>query len=106
MLGAPDVPAEFVQQSEGKLKKFEAMINSMTKAERKDATLVRKSHTRIERIAKGSGSSVKEVNEFLSQFEKMEKMLNKFKHDRGFRKKIEQFMKSGNMGAMGNFKIN
>ena len=35
MLGAADVPKEIVQQSEGKLKKYEAMINSMTKAEKK-----------------------------------------------------------------------
>lgn len=103
MMGAPDIPQEFVQQSEGKLKKFEAMINSMTKTERKNAVLIRRSSTRINRIAKGSGCSVKEVSEFLSQFEKMEKMLDKFKHDRGFRKKIEQFMKSGNFG---NLKLN
>ncbi len=101
MLGAPDIPKEFVQQSEDKLKKFEAMINSMTKQEKKDASLIRKSNTRIERIAKGSGCSTKEVSEFLLQFEKMEKILSKFKHDRGFRKKIEQFMKSGNLGRVG-----
>ncbi len=106
MLGAPDIPQEFVQQSESKLKKFEAMINSMTKAERKDAALIRRSHSRIERIAKGAGCSTKDVSEFLSQFEKMEKLLNKFKHDRGFRKKIEQFMKSGNLGGVGSFKLN
>lgn len=101
MLGAVNLPPEVVQQSEEKLKKFEAMINSMTKAERKDATLIRNSRSRMERIAKGSGCSVKDVSEFLSQFEKMEKMLKRFRKDRGFRKQMERIMQ----GGLGNFKI-
>ncbi|MBI2079470.1 signal recognition particle receptor subunit alpha [Candidatus Micrarchaeota archaeon] len=100
MLGAVDLPKEMVQQSEEKLKKFEAMINSMTKAEKKDASLLRKSRSRMERVASGSGSTVKEVQEFLSQFEKMEKMLGMFKKNRGFRKQVEGFMKSGKFGNL------
>ncbi|MBI5227739.1 signal recognition particle protein [Candidatus Micrarchaeota archaeon] len=92
MLGAVDVPKDMVQQSEQKLGKYEAMINSMTKAEKKDAYIIKASPTRIARIAKGSGVSEKEVKEFLSQFEKMEKMMGKFKNDRGFRKKMEKMM--------------
>jgi signal recognition particle subunit SRP54 len=95
MIGAADVPKEIVQQSEGKLKKFEAMIGSMTKQEKKDASLLKSSHSRIVRIAKGSGCSEKEVREFLSQFEKMEKMMNMFKKNRGFRKKMEKMMQGG-----------
>ncbi|MBD3210039.1 signal recognition particle protein [Candidatus Micrarchaeota archaeon] len=95
MLGAADVPKEMVQQSEEKLKKFESMINSMTRAEKKDASLIRKSPERIERIAKGSGCTEKEVREFLSQFEKMEKMMSMFKKNRGFRKKMEKMLKGG-----------
>lgn len=100
MLGANDVPKEMVQQSEEKIKKFESMINSMTKSEKKDAKLL-KNQTRISRIAKGSGCSEKEVKEFLSQFEKMEKMMNMFKKNRGFRKKMEKMMK----GGLGNLNI-
>ncbi|MFH1685322.1 MAG: hypothetical protein ABH983_03370, partial [Candidatus Micrarchaeota archaeon] len=97
MLGAADVPKEVVQQSEGKLTKFESMINSMTKAEKKDAGLLKNNQTRISRIAKGSGCEEKEVREFLSQFEKMEKMMNMFKKNRGFRKKMEKMMKGGGL---------
>lgn len=100
MLGAADVPKEIVQESEGKMKKFEAMINSMTKKEKKDAALLKNS-SRIHRIAKGSGTSEKEVKEFLSQFEKMEKMMNRFKNDRSFRRKMEGMMK----GLPSNMKI-
>ncbi len=103
MLGAADVPKEVVQQSEGKLTKFESMINSMTKAEKKDAGLLKNNQTRISRIAKGSGCEEKEVREFLSQFEKMEKMMNMFKKNRGFRKKMEKMMKGG--GLPGNMSV-
>lgn len=103
MMGMADVPKELVHQSEGKMKKFEAMVQSMTPEERKDAKLLRQGSDRISRIAKGSGCTEKEVREFLSMFEKMDKMFRKFKHNRGFRKKIEQFMKGGNLG---NLKLN
>jgi signal recognition particle subunit SRP54 len=95
MLGAADIPKEMVQQSEEKLKKFESMINSMTKSEKKDAALLKNNAARIARIARGSGCSEKEVKEFLSQFEKMEKMMGMFKRNRGFRKKMEKMMKGG-----------
>jgi signal recognition particle subunit SRP54 len=92
MLGANDVPKELVQQSEDKLKKFEHMINSMTKAEKDDAALIKNSQARVQRIARGSGCSEKDVREFLSQFEKMEKMMSMFRKNRGFRKKMEKMM--------------
>lgn len=93
MLGVNNLPKEVVQQSEEKMKKYEAMINSMTKSERKNPKLIRGSKSRIARIAKGSGCTENEVREFLSQFEKVEKMMEKFKKDRGFRSKIEKMMK-------------
>jgi signal recognition particle GTPase len=71
------------------------MINSMTKAEKRDAALLKSSQARIARIAKGAGCTEKEVKEFLAQFEKMEKMMGMFKRNRGFRKKMEKMMKGG-----------
>jgi len=103
MLGASDLPKEMIHQSEEKLKKYEAMINSMTKKERQDASLLRTDKSRILRVAKGSGCSEKEVREFLSQFDKMEKLMNRFRKDRGLRKKMEQMLQSGNLQ---NLKLN
>ena len=100
MMGAADIPKEMTQQSEEKLKKFEAIINSMTKKEKKDAKLLKNNPSRIARIAKGAGSSEKEVKEFLSQFDQVEKMMGRFKRDRGFRKKMEKMMKGG-IGSLG-----
>lgn len=101
MMGMSDLPQEVLAAGETKLKKYEAIINSMTKAERKDATLLRKSNSRIERVAKGSGCSTEDVKAFLNEFEKMEKMMNMFKKNRGFRKQMERFMKGGGLKGLG-----
>jgi signal recognition particle subunit SRP54 len=100
MLGAPDVPKEMVEQSEGKLKMYETIINSMTPAERNDASLLKKNHSRLERIAKGSGAKPEQVRELLTNFEKMEKMMGQFKKNRGFRRQMEKMMKGGFGGGM------
>jgi len=97
MLGAADVPADMVKNSEGKLKKFECIISSMTAAEREDAELVRKSRTRIERIAAGSGTKPEDVRDLLTQFERVNGMFSQFKKNRGFRKKMEKMMKGANI---------
>ena len=75
MLGMVDLPKDMVEQSEEKLKKYEVIINSMTPAERDDASLLKKSRTRQERIAKGAGVKPEDVRRLLTEFEKMEKMM-------------------------------
>lgn len=54
-------------------KGIEAMINSMTVAERQNPDLLNPS--RKARIAKGSGKNITEVNAFLKQFEQMKQMM-------------------------------
>jgi len=95
MMGMVDLPKELMEESEEKLRKYEVIISSMTKEERKNVELVRKNPKRIERIAKGSGTKVEDVRELLSQFEKMRKFLDMFKKNRGLRRQVERFMKSG-----------
>ena len=53
------------------------MIDSMTPKERKDPDLINPS--RKERIAKGSGSNLQDVNKMLKQFEQMRMMMKKLK---------------------------
>ncbi len=50
-----------------------AVIQSMTKEERKDPSIMRGSHKR--RVAKGSGTSVDQVNKVINQFERSKKMM-------------------------------
>ena len=55
------------------LKRQQAIISSMTKAERKDPSIIKAS--RKKRIAAGSGSSVQDVNRLLRQFDDMSGMM-------------------------------
>src|SRR6476661_5000526 len=55
------------------LDRVEAIINSMTPHERRNHQLI--SGSRRKRIAKGSGTSVEEINRLLKQFVQMKKML-------------------------------
>jgi signal recognition particle subunit SRP54 len=52
---------------------FEAIINSMTPAEREDPRMINGS--RRQRIARGSGRPIHEVNQLLKQFQEMQKMM-------------------------------
>lgn len=62
-------------QAENELKHIEAMILSMTPDERKDHSLINGS--RKKRIARGSGTSVEELNRLLKQFGDMRKVMRK-----------------------------
>ncbi len=87
MMGAPDVPKEMLEQGEEKLKKYKVIISSMTVEERRSGTLV-KEKSRIERIAKGSGTEEKDVRNMLSEFNKMKKIFEGMKNSRDFKKRF------------------
>lgn len=55
------------------VKRVEAIITSMTKQERRNPGMIDGSRRR--RIARGSGTSVQEVNQLLKQFKEMQKMM-------------------------------
>ncbi|HMO18073.1 MAG TPA: signal recognition particle protein [Oligoflexia bacterium] len=59
--------------AEKEMSRVEAMILSMTPAERKSADLI--DGSRKKRIARGSGTTVEEVNKLLTQFATMRKMM-------------------------------
>ena len=81
-----------LKQGEQQLKKIEAMIGSMTPAERQDPDLLAASPSRRRRIASGSGHSPAEVDKVLADFQKM----------RGF---MQQMTRGGmpGMPGMGGF---
>ena len=64
-----------MQPPEKELKRIEAIINSMTKKERNDHTLLNGSRRR--RISKGSGTTVQQVNQFIKQYLEARKMMRK-----------------------------
>jgi len=63
--------------------KVEAIINSMTPEERRNPKILNASR-RI-RIAKGSGTTVTDVNRLIKQFHEMKKMMKHLKHGKGFK---------------------
>ena len=75
----PGVNAKMLKQAKSvdpkRMKHLEAIVLSMTPAERKDPDLINGS--RRARIAKGSGRPVSEVNRLLEQFREMRKVMKK-----------------------------
>jgi signal recognition particle subunit SRP54 len=62
-----------LRAGEAHLKRMEAIIRSMTPAERRQPEILNAS--RRQRIARGSGTSVAEVNDLLKQFNMMKRMM-------------------------------
>lgn len=96
----PGVDAKALKGMQIDEKQYErtmAVIQSMTKRERSRPDIINASR-RI-RIAKGSGTSVQDVNRLLKQFEDMKKMMKQFSGPAG--KKMMRGM--GGRGGMGGF---
>ncbi len=68
-----DIPEEMLNTAEDKLKKWRVIIQSMTPKERENPKILNSS--RIRRVARGSGTSEKDVKELLKQYAMMKKML-------------------------------
>ena len=64
------------EDADKNLKKVKAVIQSMTPEERKDPSRLRGTHKR--RIAKGSGTTVDDVNKVINQYDKMKKVMRSF----------------------------
>jgi signal recognition particle subunit SRP54 len=73
------------QVDDKQLARVEAIINSMTPKERRNHQVI--NGQRRKRIAKGSGTSVEEVNRLLKQFVQMKKMLKQIGGMAGLGKK-------------------
>ena len=77
--GASNLGLDKVNIDPKKLSQIEAIINSMTKEERRNPEIIKAS--RKIRIAKGSGTTVEEVNLLLRRFEEMKKMMKMLKNN-------------------------
>ena len=75
MIPGMDKALKGVEINDDAFKPVEAIIGSMTPAERANPSLLNGS--RKERIARGSGTSIVEVNRFLKQFDQTSKMMRK-----------------------------
>jgi len=78
--GQKALPKELAGE-EQELKRFEAMIGSMTPDERREPSIINGS--RRQRIARGSGASVSDVNRLLKQYAQLKKMMKGLKQMEG-----------------------
>jgi signal recognition particle subunit SRP54 len=67
--------------ADGQLKRIEAIIHSMTPDERHHPEILGGSRKR--RVARGSGTTVQEVNQLLSQFRQMQRMMKQMSNQKG-----------------------
>jgi signal recognition particle subunit SRP54 len=86
----PGMPKELRNQEldEGELGRIEAIICSMTPAERRDPTMINGS--RRLRIAQGSGTTTTQVNALLKQFKQVQSMMKQLTGGSGKRPKLGQ----------------
>ncbi|HEX8118652.1 MAG TPA: hypothetical protein VF521_15360, partial [Pyrinomonadaceae bacterium] len=85
-MGMPQLDDEQSAEMERQLKRTEAIIDSMTREERDDHRILNASRRR--RVARGSGSTVSEVNQLIKQYVEMRQMM-------------QQLSRSGLFGAPG-----
>ena len=71
--GVPKVKEEDMAHGEGEMKKFVAILDSMTHQERERPEII--SGSRRKRMALGSGTKVEDVNRLIKQYEQTRKMM-------------------------------
>ena len=74
--GMTKVDASKMQHGDRELRRMIAVINSMTPKERRNPDLIK--HSRKQRIARGSGAQIQDINRLLKQHDSMRKMMKKF----------------------------
>lgn len=81
--------------------KIEAIIFSMTEKERKNPELIEKDYKRRERIAKGSGRSIQEVNKLRQSLQQMKQSMKQMKNmSETDMQRMQSQMKNGNYSGM------
>lgn len=96
---------ENVDLNDKRFLRMDAIISSMTAAERLDPSVMNASRRR--RIANGSGTTVREVNQLLNQFEQTQQMMKRMSgmgKKMGRRSAMNAIKSMGGLGALGGMK--
>ncbi|MCD6325603.1 signal recognition particle protein, partial [Candidatus Bathyarchaeota archaeon] len=75
-----DIPDEMMNLAEEQMKKWKVIIQSMTPEERENPRIIKSSRTR--RIARGSGTSERDVKMLIQQYNRLRKMIKSFRRKR------------------------
>ncbi|MFW9969041.1 MAG: signal recognition particle receptor subunit alpha [Candidatus Odinarchaeota archaeon] len=76
MMGGGNIPDALKEDAEANLAKWEVVLNSMTKQEKENPKIIKK--TRKRRIAIGSGTQYSIINKMLDQYNTMKKFMKRF----------------------------
>ncbi len=90
---------DFDFENSSELKNIKAMVSSMTKKEREDPELL--NNSRKQRIAKGCGLTIVEINRMIKQFKNAGKMAKKFSGKNGMKQLQSMMGQAGGPGGMG-----
>ena len=75
-----EIPGEMMDLAEEQMKKWRVIIQSMTPEERENPRIIKSS--RIRRIARGSGTSEKDVKTLIQQYNRLRKLIKSFRRKR------------------------
>ena len=92
MFGLGGMTPRQKKEMQTNLDRFRVIMDSMTADEKNEPTLLKQE--RIRRVARGSGSTEKEVRALLAQWNKSRKMMKGMRGDRQMRKKMKEMMGS------------
>ena len=74
-MSAAKVPKDVLAKQEAKMTHWKNAINSMTEEEIENPIILEKQTSRIQRIAKGSGTTTSEIRELLKQYKMLKEMM-------------------------------
>lgn len=100
MGGMSDAIKNFDFENSSELKNIKAMVSSMTKKEREEPDLL--NNSRKQRIAKGCGMDIMDVNRVLKQFKNASKMAKRFSGKKGMQdlQNMMSQMQGGKLGGL------
>lgn len=93
--GAAKIDENTVENAEDRLKHYRTILDSMTYKEMKEPDLV--NSKRIERIAKGSGTSEESVRGLMKEYKTMRKNIKNLQGNRNFKKMLKAQLKAGDL---------
>ncbi len=88
------LPDDMVKVGEEKLRRYRIIMDSMTEEELENPDII--SYSRIKRIARGSGTTTREVRELLNQYHQMKKMFKSMD-----KRKLAKMARKFNLGGLG-----
>ena len=75
-LGKAKIPEEALQEQQQKAKNWKHAISSMTKEEIENPEIIEKQTSRLQRIAKGSGTTTSDIRALLKQYRLLKEMIH------------------------------